>query len=229
MLDRRRFFLAGAALAALAPLPAAAAFVASGKHADKTKMGYYTNVELTTHDGRTVRFYDDLIKDKIVLINFMYTNCTDICPGMTQNLIDVQRMLGGRVGTEFFFYSLTLQPEVDTPEVLRQYVEEQRIGPGWTFLTGRKDDTEMLRRRLGFADLVPSVDADQNEHTGVVRLGNEKIDRWAASPALADPEVIVDSLIRLQRVGQSIPPTGLAKQLPRIEPRGPGHEHHHPL
>ena len=227
MLDRRRFFLAGAAFAALAPLSPrpAGAVVAAGKKVDKSRMPYFTNVELTTQDGKAVRFYDDLIKDKIVLINFMFTSCTDICPGMTQNLIDVQRMLGDRVGKDFFFYSISLQPEVDTPAVLRQYVEDQRIGPGWTFLTGKKDDIEMLRRRLGFFDVVPSVDADDAEHTGVVRIGNERIDRWSANPALSDPEVIVDALLLLQEHHGAVPPIGRGKTM---RPTAPAeHEHHH--
>jgi protein SCO1/2 len=69
---------------------------------------------LRTHDGRTVRFYDDLLKDRTVTLNLMYTECCDICPGMTQNLAEVQKLLGDRVGRDIFMYSITLQPEHDT-------------------------------------------------------------------------------------------------------------------
>src|SRR5215831_3096467 len=77
---------------------------------------YFPNVALTTHEGKKVRFYDDLIKDKIVTINFMYADCEGVCPGITANLVNVQRALGERVGRDIFMYSITLKPEHDSPE-----------------------------------------------------------------------------------------------------------------
>ena len=187
-MNRRNFLLAGAAgaLAPLAPRPAAAV-----SHIDKSRLGYYTDVEVVTHEGKRVRFYDDLVKGKIVLFNFIYTSCADICPGMTQNLVEVQSMLGDRVGRDIFMYSLTLQPERDTPEMLKAYAETFNVGPGWLFLTGAPGNLELLRRRLGFVDPEPELDADPDQHTGILRFGNEPIDRWAAVPALSDPEFIV--------------------------------------
>ena len=88
----------------------------------------FPNVTLTTHEGKKVRFYDDLIKDKIVLINFMYVKCEGICPGTTANLLKVQKMLGDRVGRDIFMYSITLKPEEDTPECaqpLREGVQNE--------------------------------------------------------------------------------------------------------
>src|SRR5688500_8895652 len=91
----------------------------------------FPNVVLTTHEGKKVRFYDDLIKDKIVLINFMYVKCEGICPGTTANLAKVQKLLGKRVGKDIFMYSITLKPEEDTPEALRRYAKAYQVGPGW--------------------------------------------------------------------------------------------------
>lgn len=158
---------------------------------------YFSNAVLTTHEGRTVRFYDDLLKGKVVLINFMYTGCGEICPGMTQNLAEVQSLLGGQVGKDIFIYSLTLQPELDTPASLAYYARLFNCGPGWLFLTGAAADMESLRRRLGFYDIVPSVDAELEEHIGVVRFGNEPLQRWGACPALAAPSVIAESVRRV--------------------------------
>ena len=98
----------------------------------------FPNVPLVTHEGETVRFYDDLIKDKTVLINFMYARCADICPGMTANLKLVQKEFGERMGRDIFMYSITLEPEHDTQAVLKAYAELFRVKPGWKFLTGRK-------------------------------------------------------------------------------------------
>src|ERR1043165_6126352 len=78
----------------------------------------FPNVALTTHEGKKVKFYDDLLKDKIVIINFMYVKCEGTCPGTTANLVKVQKLLGNRVGKDIFMYSITLKPEEDTPETL---------------------------------------------------------------------------------------------------------------
>jgi protein SCO1/2 len=159
---------------------------------------HFPNILLRTHQNRTVRFYDDLIRDKIVLINFMYTNCQGTCPRRTANLLRVQKALGTRVGRDIFMYSITLDPARDTPDVLMRYVEDYRIRPGWDFLTGVHEDIEKLRRKLGIAVPNPVIDADRNQHTGMVIFGNESLDRWGACPALQRPELIAWSVLRLE-------------------------------
>src|SRR5471032_1480381 len=164
-MNRRAFFSIGAgAGVALAALGLPTASKASPFRQDGED--WFTNAELQTHEGKTVRFYDDLMKDKIVLINFMYTSCGEICPGMTQNLADVQKLLGDRVGRDIFMYSFTLRPDEDTPERLKAYAETFAVKPGWLFLTGGAADIELLRRRLGFADSDPLLDADLTQHIG---------------------------------------------------------------
>src|SRR6185503_9250505 len=90
---------------------------------ERIRERHFPNLLLTTHKGRKVRFYDDLIKDKIVVINFMYVKCEGVCPGITANLAKVQKLLGNRLGRDVFMYSFTLKPEEDSPEVLRKYAE----------------------------------------------------------------------------------------------------------
>jgi protein SCO1/2 len=177
---------------ALALLAAGAAAPAARRAGAAPAPQYFPNVSVTTHDGRTARFYEDLIKGRVVLLNFFYIHCLDgQCPLQTANLKRVQALLGDRAGREVFMYSITLQPEVDRPRQLRQYVEAFGIGPGWQFLTGKPADIELLRRRLGFVDPDPALDRDKSNHTGVLRYGNEAKSLWAACPALADPEEIV--------------------------------------
>jgi protein SCO1/2 len=156
---------------------------------------HFPNVLLFTHDGRKVRFYDDLIKDKIVVINFMYAECEGVCPGITANLAKVQKALGDRVGRDIFMYSITLQPRHDTPRVLNEYARMHDAGPGWVFLTGDPDDIERLRRSLGFTDPDPDVDKDKANHIGNVRYGNEAMQWWGACPGLTDPEWITESIL----------------------------------
>lgn len=153
------------------------------------------NLELVTHDGRRVRFYDDLVKDKKVVINFMYAECEGICSPVTANLVQVQKMLGDRVGREIFFYSITLKPDEDTPAELQRYAQMHRVGPGWLFLTGQPADIELLRRALGFAFSDPAEDADKSNHTGMVRYGIEAEMRWGACPGMATPGHILRSIV----------------------------------
>ena len=161
---------------------------------EKVDSGRLPNTALYTHEGKSVKFYDDLIRDKVVAINMMYTDCKRICPGMTANLRQVQKMFGDRLGRDVFMYSISLQPEFDTPERLQEYVDKHRIGPGWLFLTGVAKDIDQLRFRLGFYDRDPVVDGNKSSHTGIVRIGNDKYDRWTMSPALAQPEQILATI-----------------------------------
>jgi protein SCO1/2 len=168
------------------------------RYAGGFRAGYFPNVLLRTQENREVRFYDDLLKDKIAVINFGYATCDGICTPITANLVRVQRLLGDRVGRDIFMYSITLKPEEDTPDVLKRYAERHGVGPGWLFLTGRPQDIELLRRKLGAVDPDPAVDADKSQHTGMIRYGNEALERWAACPGQADPRWIAKSILWVQ-------------------------------
>jgi protein SCO1/2 len=187
-----------------AATPLASLFPATGEDKNRTALtgpraNYFPNALLRTHEGKEVRFYDDLIHgNKIVMFNFMYVKCEGICMGMTHNLLKVQRLLGDRIGRDIFMYSITLQPEQDTPAELKKYAEMHSIRRGWTFLTGKPDDIEVLRRKLGFRDPNPAFDADKKQHIGLVRFGNEAIDRWAACPALANPSEIAKAVLWME-------------------------------
>ncbi len=160
--------------------------------------GYFPNVILTTHDNEKARFYDDLVRGKTVMFSFMYTTCDGRCPLYTSNLVKVQRLLRDKVGRSIFMYSITLDPLVDTPKVLNRYVEDHDIGAGWTFLTGKPNDIETLRRRLGFVEADPELDRQKSSHLGLIRYGNEALDRWSACPAMTNPSEIVRSLARME-------------------------------
>lgn len=154
----------------------------------------FPNVTLTTHDGKKVRFYDDLLKDKIVIINFMYIRCQGTCPGTTANLVKVQKLLGDRVGKDIFMYSITLKPEEDTAKDLAAYAQAYKVGPGWKFLTGDPKDIELVRQKLGFIDRDPVRDANKSNHIAMLRWGNEPHTLWAGCPALLAPAKIVKEI-----------------------------------
>jgi protein SCO1/2 len=148
------------------------------------------NVELITQDNQKVHFYTDLVKDRRVVIQFMFARCKDICPIITHNLVEVQRLLKGRVGSDIFFYSITLSPEEDSPRDLKAFAKMHGVGPGWTFLTGKPNDILLLRKSLGFFYDNPKEDADRNNHSGMVVVGTEPLMRWAMCEGGASPEWI---------------------------------------
>lgn len=159
---------------------------------ERIRQKYFPDLVLTTHEGKKVRFYDDLIKDKIVIINFMYAKCVGVCPPVTANLVKVQNLFGDRMGKDVFINSFTLKPEQDTPEVLARYAANYKVKPGWSFITGTPAQMETVRRKLGFVDPDPVLDADKNNHIGNISYGNEPLSRWGGAPGTSKPEFIVE-------------------------------------
>jgi len=153
------------------------------------------DVALCTHEGRTVLLHRDLLAGKVVVLNFLYTKCTGVCPKTVRNLCEVQRLLGDRVGRDVFFYSVTLKPEQDSPEVLRAYADAVGAGPGWLFLTGTPADVERVRHGFGFVDPDPDVDTDRSQHIGMVLYGNEARRSWAACPGESNPAVLAEQIL----------------------------------
>jgi protein SCO1/2 len=142
---------------------------------------YFTNLALTTHEGRTVRFYDDLIKGKIVAIDLIYTTCQYACPLETARLAQVQRLIGDRMGRDVFFYSITIDPDHDTPAVLADYARKYQAGPGWLFLTGAKADIDRLSRKLGL--YAPPDPSNPDGHQPYLLVGNEATGQWMRNAA----------------------------------------------
>jgi len=171
------------------------------------------NVPLFTHEGKRVMFYDDLVKNKAVSLNFFFAKCDEICPLVTANLVKVQKLLGADVGTKLFMYSFTLKPEEDDVNVIKHYREMYHAKPGWTFLTGKPEDMEKIRRGIGFTYPDPTIDKDKTQHIGNVRYGNEPLMLWGACPGMAHPRFVAESIswmIHLDRPGPGIkmPPEG---------------------
>src|SRR5262245_9014438 len=106
---------------------------------------YIPNVDVVTQHGKTLKFYDDLIKDKIFVISFLYTTCRDFCPLSAARLAQLQEKLGDSMGRDVFFYSISIDPETDTPDRLKRYADTFRAGRGWLFLTGKPEEIKAIR------------------------------------------------------------------------------------
>jgi len=206
--SRRKLF------AGLAMVPVMGAIAASGDDHPATphkfapslpgrevmRQRYFPNLELVTSEGKEVKFYDDLLKDKIVVLNLMYANCEGVCPTITSNLKVVQKYLREQIKHDIFIYSLTLKPEEDTPARLKEYAKMHHItDKNWTFLTGKPENVEFLRHKLGFADPNLEIDKDKSKHSGMLRYGNEPMSIWGTCQGSGEPEWIA------QEIGFAVP------------------------
>ena len=155
---------------------------------------YFPNYELTAHTGEKLRFFDDVIKDKVVSINFMFTNCTDVCPMETARMRQVFKLLSDRAGKDVFFYSITIDPEHDTVEVLKDYVKRFGVdGSKWKFLTGNKKEIDIIRDKFGlYSDAVQ--EADLSNHNINMVIGNQATGHWVKRTPFENPYILANQL-----------------------------------
>src|SRR5262245_39260336 len=142
--------------------------------------GYIPNLPVITQDGKTVRFYDDLVKGKIVIISFIYTSCTDICPITTARLTQLEDRLGDLVGRDIFFLSMTVDPQTDTPHRLKEDADAFGAGPGWSFVTGSPEDIRAINYKFGERSKILS------EHRNEIVLGNDLTGEWQRDSIFGD-------------------------------------------
>ncbi len=180
-------------LAAVVLAMAAALFAPGAPAQEQWGRDYFPNVVLRDHNGRELRFYDDIIRGKVVSINFVYTTCTELCPLDTAQLRQVQQILGDRIGRDIHMVTISLNPSRDTPEQLRQFMRTYDVGPGWTFLTGSAADVQLLQRRLG---LRPVDENSLREHDASIIMGNERTGQWIKRTAYENPNLLADLLGR---------------------------------
>jgi protein SCO1/2 len=170
-------------------------FRPAGSPREALQQRHLPNVPLVTHDGRNVRFYDDLVRDKKVAFTFVSSGARAQSDKVMENLGTLQRLFGRRVGQDMFMYSIARTPERDSRAVLQQWAAWSGAGPGWKFLTGARADVETLRHSLGFASEDPVEDADPAYSVGLLRYGIEPEMRWAHCQAQAKARVLAHSML----------------------------------
>lgn len=143
------------------------------------------DVVVLDQNNQKVHFYSDLVKGKIVAVNFMFTSCTTICSPMTANLARVQKKLLARGEKNVHFISVSVDPEGDTPEKLKSYAAMFHAQPGWTFVTGSRAQLELIWRAFG----VPM--GAREDHTATVVVGNEPLHEWTYGSGLTSADKLV--------------------------------------
>lgn len=151
----------------------------AGSVSAPTKTLMIPDVEVLDQEGHALHFYSDLIKGKTVAINFIFTNCTTICPPLAATFARVQKEMGEKAGTDVHFISVSVDPLTDTPERLKAWGARFKAGPGWTFVTGSKPQIDKLLNALG-----ASV-ARREDHSPTVIVGNDVKGVWTRTYGLA--------------------------------------------
>ena len=167
----------------------------SAEAAKRQKLGadWFTNLPVRTQAGQTVRFYDDLLKDRIVVVNSFFASCKEVCSPMTHNLSKVQQQLGEQVGRDVHFVSVTVDPKNDSPEVLRAYASRHSVKTGWTFVTGKPENVDWVLHKLGL------YEENKDEHTAILWVGNERTGLWMKMHAMSPPAAILNAIRKAQQ------------------------------
>ncbi len=146
---------------------------------------YFTNVELVNQNGETMRLYRDLLMDKVVVIDTIFTECTGVCPIMSKTMARIQEHVGDRMGEDVHLISISVDPKKDTPAKLRAMAETYDAGPGWYFLTGDEANVNLALRKLG------GYVEDRDAHNAILIIGNTRTGLWKKALGLAGSDKIL--------------------------------------
>jgi protein SCO1 len=171
----------------------------------------FPNVELTTQHGHKVRLYDDLLQGKAVAVNTFFAGCLDVCPLGTAKMLELQRLLGERVGKDIFFYSLSVDPH-DTPAAMKAYAERYGLGPGWLLLTGKEEDIARATQALGLGVLAQTN--PRESHSTTLMVGREPTGQWMKTSATDNPRFIAASVQTFLGWPENLASTDYAKAAP---------------
>jgi cytochrome oxidase Cu insertion factor (SCO1/SenC/PrrC family) len=164
--------------------PSAAEVIKASSSDQSSKMNI-PDTELLDQNGRKIHFYTDLVKGQTVVINFIFTTCTTICPPLGATFARVQKELGDKVGRDVRFISISVDPATDTPERLKAWGEKFKAGEGWTFVTGDKSRVDELLRALGASS------ARREDHSPTILIGNDAHGAWTRTYGLANTSKLV--------------------------------------
>lgn len=177
------------------------------------------DVTVTDQDNRKRRLYGDLLKGRTVAINFMYTSCTTVCSPLTATLAQVRKDLAARGLGDVEVVSITVDPQTDTPKVLKSYAGKFEAGAGWSFVTATPAELRRIQAAFG----VPQV--SREAHTPIIFVTNEPTGKWTRVYGLASARSIAEAVAETRRAQGSAQPVGAAESAPRHHHHQHGHSH----
>ena len=189
MISKRRLLLSISAILATMVWTGVAGATASpdpGQVDPEAAREYFTDVVLVNQDGREMRLYSDLLKDRVVVISAMFTDCEGVCPVTMGNLVKIQKWLGPRLGEDVLLLSLTVDREADSPARLKEYAEKFAARPGWHFLTGTPENLDFALRKLGLWV------ENKEGHSSVFLVGNVSTGLWKKALGMASAGKLIE-------------------------------------
>lgn len=139
-------------------------------------------------NGRQLSFQRDLVKNRVVVVSFIYTSCTAICSPLTANLQHARKLLDPALAEQASFISISVEPETDTPATLRTFADQYGITGNWTFVTGKT--TALLEIQKAFAVAMKR----KEDHTPLILIGNGTTNLWTRKYGLAQPAAIAAAI-----------------------------------
>jgi protein SCO1 len=152
---------------------------------DSAAQRYFTDTVLLNQNGENVRFYSDLLKNRIVVINTFFTECVSVCPLLNRNMQAIQDWLGDRLGRDVLLLSISVDPATDTPPRIKEYAQRFHAKPGWVFLTGKKENVELVLQKLG-----QRVEA-RDDHSTIFIIGNDRTHLWKKAMGAAKSDQLI--------------------------------------
>lgn len=168
---------------------------------------------LSDQDGHSIRLKNDLIGDRIVVVTFVYTSCTTVCPVVSTIMSDLQNKLGSRLDKDVRLISLSVDPARDTPDKLKAYAELYDARPGWFWLTGSAGNvTDAL---MGFGAYTPNFE----NHPVIVLIGDGRTGKWSRHYGLSNSEHL---LAQIDKYLAAREPSGDIRAVSLAAPRNGG-------
>jgi cytochrome oxidase Cu insertion factor (SCO1/SenC/PrrC family) len=148
------------------------------------------DLTLLDQDGTEVRFASEVIRDRVVAINFIFTACKAACPSIGLNFARLQERMRDRLGKDCVLVTISVDPENDRPEVLKAWPARFNfeVGPGWYLLTGGKAHVDRLLKALN------SYSPERQSHSQMIVLGDPIKGDWQHVPAMLDPAKLSELL-----------------------------------
>lgn len=160
--------------------------------AEEKARNYFTDTEVIDQNGNKLRFYSDVLKDRVLLINFIFTNCGDYCPMVTQKLIQTRSQMAESVKDDIWFISISVDPERDTPEAMKAFAKKHGVDESrWIFLTGQTQNLDFIVKRLG------QYSKDVESHSTLMLGANTRTRHWTRVMPMATPPDIARQMREL--------------------------------
>lgn len=150
------------------------------------------DITVIDQEGKQQLFYTDLVKDRTVAINFIYTTCNTVCPVLTEIFRHTHEILNKEENQHVRLISVSVDPFNDTAQKLKGFAAKLNAKKDWVFVAAEKSDLDRLLKALG------TFSTKRDDHSSMVLIGNDRHDRWIRSYGIVPATELVQILHEVQ-------------------------------